>query len=71
MLARLTDEEIRARFKDSSAVLNLRKKAVKALDEKEMDIFMKKYKTCPVCKAPIEKYDGYNFIRLLINQIII
>ncbi len=60
MLATLTDEQIRARFKDFSAVLNLRKKAVKAINEKQNDDFMKKYKTCPKCTAPIEKYDGYS-----------
>ena len=55
-LLNMTDEQIRERFKDSSFVMELKKKAVVVAAEKE-DIF-KKYRNCPKCRAPIEKYVG-------------
>ena len=64
-LMKLTDEDIKLRLGDSNSVLALKKK-IKA---KQDDSFMKKFKTCPQCRAPIDRYSGYTnfFFELLVK----
>jgi hypothetical protein len=57
-LATMTDEQIRANFKNSASIIDLKLKTIKMAEQDENETFMKKYKCCPKCKAPIEKFDG-------------
>jgi hypothetical protein len=55
----MSDEEIKARFKDASAIITLKTKTLKISDEQSNEIFLKKFKACPKCHARIEKFEGY------------
>ena len=57
-LLAMTDEQIRAQFKDSSFIMKLKETAIETLEKDKNEAFMKKYVKCPKCFAPIDKFDG-------------
>jgi E3 ubiquitin-protein ligase RNF14 len=59
-LVNLSDDQIRAQFKDATGIMKLREKSIKDMEKTNSDQFMKKYVKCPKCKAPIDKFEGCN-----------
>lgn len=57
-LIKMTDAEIRARFKDSAYVLKLKDKTIQTVDLSANETFLRNFKACPDCKARIEKIEG-------------
>jgi hypothetical protein len=61
-LLKMTEEELRARFKNYDQVALLKKKVEKVTRKWEEDDqekkFMSKFVPCPKCRAPIDKVEG-------------
>ena len=62
-LLKMSDEEMRIRFKNFEQVRVIKKEVEKEKEKENLNGFMKKYKICPKCKAPIEKFVGYYIIK--------
>lgn len=54
----MTDDQIKARFKDANYVMKLRQKTQAEVCATKNFEALKKYLRCPDCKNGIEKIDG-------------
>ena len=59
-------EELMALYKNGDFLVKLRRKAL----ESEESEFLKRYPTCPSCKAHIEKFDGCNKVTCICGTVI-
>jgi hypothetical protein len=57
-LLKMTDDEIRKRFKNAGAILEMKIKTIITKTEQKSIDFMKKYIKCPKCSSPIDKFEG-------------
>lgn len=69
-LLKLTDEQIRARFKDAKFVLELKQKTAAAIGEDAVEKMLRKYVACPKCRAPIDKFEGCNKVTCICGCIL-
>ena len=59
-LMKMTEEQIRERFKTNSiSLIRVQKEAIKVSETTLVETFMKKYIKCPKCNSPIDKFEGY------------
>lgn len=56
---KLSDEEIKKRFKNHDFVISIRQKIEEKSDEDKTMAILKNYQKCPKCKILVDKYDGY------------
>lgn len=58
-LLAMNDQQIRERFHNVDFVVKLREKIEKEEKSALTEAKLSKYKMCPKCRAPIDKYEGY------------